>query len=97
MVLKATGPALSPSMAGRVLRDLFRCSPEVDDCVVSGELSGDSGYFQFGPGVICYGQYSAGRPMKSTGDPLPDARADVRINGRAVYLPFNPAQVIENL
>jgi hypothetical protein len=97
MTVKDSGPAVAPSTVRRVLRDRFRCSQDVADFVVSGELSGDAGYFQFGPSVICYGQYPPGSTGKSASGPLPDARDHVRTNGSSVHLPFDPAQIVDNL
>jgi hypothetical protein len=97
MLLNGSASATTHSKAGQVLRNRFRCSPEVDDFLVPGDLSGNNGYFRFGPGVICYGRCSSGQPGKSLADPMPDASEHVRANGSSVHLPFDPAQVVENL
>ena len=64
---------------------------------VSGELSHDSGYFQLGNNIICYGRTSKGhRDSRANGD-LYDVSSDVFLQGSTVHLPFDPLEVIENL
>src|SRR3989304_8189004 len=75
----------------------FRCPEGVADFVVSGDLSRDSGYFTFGSGAVCYGQCSSGVPAQSVTDPLHDAGPHAATRGSTVHLPFDPAQVLENL
>jgi hypothetical protein len=96
MPLNGSGAA-TPSMTGRILRDRFRCPQGLDDFVVAGDLSGDDGFFRFGPSVICYGRYAPGQAAKSATGLLPDAREHIRTRDRSVYLPFDPGRVVENL
>jgi len=81
----------------RVLADRYRCPEEFDELLATAALSGESGYFRFGPNAICYGQCSSGTPAQLVTDPLHDARPQVTSNGTGVLLPFDPAQVIHNL
>jgi hypothetical protein len=82
--------------AAQVLGERFRCPDDVAAWTVKADLSNDSGYFEVGPGIICYGQCSA-HPAKSATGSLPDALMGVSVNGPSVQLAFDPAQVIDNL
>jgi len=61
------------------------------------KLSDQPGFFRFGPSSICYGQCASGVSKKLRISELPDASASVRVQGTEVFLPFDPAQVIDNL
>ncbi len=76
--------------------DHFRCSEDIVDFVVRGDLSQDYGYFRMGD-AICYGQCSSGAPARLVTDPLHDARPHVSFNGLQVELTFDPAQTLDNL
>lgn len=86
--------ALMPS---RALRERYRCPEEFLDIVCTEPLSSDVGYFHFGPEITCYGRSrseSRGRNPQSTAY---DAITDVKIQGTKLRLPFNPAEVIDDL
>jgi hypothetical protein len=92
------GSEFSPtSKTNRLLTDHFRCQSGIVDLVVSGNLSGDSGYFRFGRAGIVYGQCSSGAPEEVVTESLHDACGHVKMNGSSVQLPFDPVQVINNL
>ena len=38
----------------------YRCPDHFADLKLNGQLSDDTGYFQFGQGTICYGQTASG-------------------------------------
>jgi hypothetical protein len=59
--------------------------------------SGDTGFFQFGPGTICYGESSSGVSRKIGKSGRYDAFESVRFAGSEIQLPFDAAAVIENL
>lgn len=65
--------------------------------VPSGTLSGDSGYFQFGPEIICFGQSSSGVSAQVENAGLHDSLQNMSIGDSMLHLPFDPGQVIENL
>lgn len=65
--------------------------------LVEPELSGDEGYFRFGPKVLCYGQSEDGVAAQIGSSTNYDAVKGMQISGMQVRLPFSPAQVIENL
>lgn len=83
--------------AAQLLLDRYRCSEDLAQFALTGELSSAFGFFRFGPNVTCYGQCSSSFPAKQVSDPLHDASDHVSINGRTVQLSFDPAQVIDNL
>jgi hypothetical protein len=65
--------------------------------ILEPQLGGDSGFFQFGPRVTCYGQSESGVAAMMGPPPLCDAAKGLQISGAQVRLPFSPAQVIDNL
>ena len=77
------------------LTDFFRCA-DLPDLALTGGLPQSTGFFRFGPEVICYGQ-TRGEVHSSVNSSLFDASADVRIKDRRLLLPFDPTQVIDNL
>jgi len=79
------------------LLDYYRCPETFTDFNLTGNLSGDSGYFQFGPDAICYGQCSGGSLARHATDELYDALRDVGGDQHTLGLPFNPLEIIANL
>jgi hypothetical protein len=65
--------------------------------ILEPELSGNAGYFQFGPRLTCYGQSDAGVAATIESSTQYDASKDLRISGQQINLPFSPAQVVDNL
>ena len=65
--------------------------------VLRGEKEGPPGYFRLGPDTICYGQLSHGHTARSPVGNLHDALQDAHINSQGIELPFDVAEVIENL
>lgn len=86
-----------PATVRELLTDRYGCLDDFGQFGVAEGLSPDSGYFQFGPDAICYGQCSSGQPSRVVTDPLHDASKHVKTNGAGVILPFDPVQVIHNL
>ena len=81
----------------QAVRDRYRCSEEFVDFRLSGELSLDSGYFQFGPGTTCYGRSFNGSHQAQLSSPLCDTLPSVLFDGTQLVLPFNPNEVLDNL
>ena len=81
----------------QTLLDYYRVPETLRASLLASESGGESGFFRFGPNAICYGQCATGVSKKIVGSGLHDAFAGVRIQGTDVFLPFDPAQVIENL
>ncbi|MGD0792500.1 MAG: hypothetical protein ABR920_12090 [Terriglobales bacterium] len=62
-----------------------------------GEHFGTPGYFRFGQDTICYGRSCVGSPASHVNSPLPDLSAEVQVQNSTCLLPFDPAEIIEDL
>lgn len=80
-----------------VLSDYFRIPDGLLENLFEPQLSGDAGYFRFGPRVICYGQAESGVAGEIEVSAHCDASEKIRLSGTQVCLSFSPTQVIENL
>src|SRR5690349_18648020 len=60
----------------------YRCPTGFFDFTVDGELSAQPDFFQFGDRITCYGRSS---------------KAEAKIGNGRLHLPFDPAEVIDNL
>jgi hypothetical protein len=58
------------------------------------DRNGKSGYFCFGPELICYGSVAQGRREVDAG--LSDVSSQVRIEGSTCLLPFDPTEIANN-
>src|ERR1700704_1985984 len=85
------------TLSNQALVEYYRCAEGIGDFVPAGRLSDDSGFFKFGPEVICYGQSSSGVSAQAVAAGLHDSLQDVSIEGSILRLPFHPTQVINNL
>jgi hypothetical protein len=79
------------------LIDHYRCPDTFADFELTGQLSGDAGYFRFGQDTICYGHSASGFLASRADVALYDALRDVTTDGATTLLPFDPADVIDNL
>jgi hypothetical protein len=93
MTVAMTAPVSWKSTASLI--DHFRC-PELPALGVTENLSQSSGFFRFGPNVVCYGQSSGVVRSKVNGN-LADALTGVYSNGNGLLLPFDLSQVLDNL
>jgi hypothetical protein len=59
--------------------------------------AGDSGFFKFGPDITAYGRSAAGTTKSFGKIENYDAAETVRPSDRGTTLPFQPAEVVENL
>jgi len=96
-LLKGESPLSSKPKTNNLLVDHFRCPEGFVDLTVGPGLSGKSGYFRLGPENICFGQSSSVTPADNITDPLPDQLAKMSSTDANVDLPFDPAQVLDNL
>jgi hypothetical protein len=80
-----------------LLSQYYRCPEGSIRFGSKGPLSAEGGFFRFGEGAICYGNYSGCQPARSPVGILHDALRDVVIEDGAIQLPFDPSQVVENL
>ncbi len=74
----------------------YRCPQEYLDFCVAAPLKESRGYFRFGPDITCYGQTS-GYAYPTINGHLFDASEHVRRQGHTSFLPFDPAQIVDNL
>jgi hypothetical protein len=77
--------------------DYFRCPDDLVDFRLSAELAPRAGFFRFGPDLMCYGRTISGRTQPDPSGSLEDVFSQTRTKQRAVYLPFNIDEVVENL
>jgi hypothetical protein len=95
------GPSVSANADGgrlkRLLLERYRGMESLSEVQVTGPLSDEPGYFRFGEDVICYGRCASAAPATSVTGPLHQARQHVEIDGSSVHLPFDPAEVLDNL
>ena len=83
-------------MSNNIL-DYYKCSEELGEFELTGELSIERGFFQFGPDVLCYGRCHGGRPLRHPTGPLFDASQAVEVDRGVVRLPFDLSEIVDNL
>ena len=81
----------------RPLIEYYRCPEEYLKFACLGEVSSRRGYFQFGEAATCYGSYVGRDPIADPTGALLNALADTEFRNGRVYLPFDPANVVDNL
>ena len=81
----------------QVLIDYYRCPEALLPLKLRDGVSDNSGFFQFGAGITCYGRASEGYRRSRVGPALYDVAGDVVLRDSKVYLPFEPTEIIENL
>jgi hypothetical protein len=81
------------------LLDYYRIAEEPLRSVrfVTQTANGDEGFFQFGPQNICYGRCSSGVASTCAGSAKFNVGNGLHGPGPVIQLPFDPAEVIENL
>ena len=84
-------------MQMQTVQDRYLCPNEFLDFRLSGELSSDSRYFQFGPETTCYGRCFKSPHQAQAGPLLSDVLSGVAFDGAQLVLPFDPNEVIDNL
>lgn len=84
-------------MKNQTILDYYKCPEELCEFELKGELSREQGFFQFGPGMLCYGSCYEGRPARHAAGPLFDASRAVEIDHGVVRLPFDLSEVVNNL
>jgi hypothetical protein len=81
----------------QALSDYYRVPESLLGPVLAADCSGDVGFFRFGPEAICYGRCASGVSTRIENAALYDASKYARFDEPEIHLPFDPAQVIENL
>jgi hypothetical protein len=80
-----------------LLSEYYRLPKDLPSCFVHPRLTGPPGFFRFGSEEICYGRCGSGATAKEPSAPLYDSLTSVHIEDHCVRLPFDPAEVIDNI
>ena len=75
----------------------YRCPERYVQLNVKGALTGESGYFNFGDDVVCYGQLCGEIPYPIPNGKLYDAIRNATTDNGITYLPFDVTQVVDYL
>jgi hypothetical protein len=81
----------------KIISDYYRCPERYIRLAVKGALSETEGYFRFGTEAVCYGKYCNKRVSDSPENPLHDALLDTTVADGTTILPFDLAELVENL
>lgn len=81
----------------KAISDRYRCPEQFIRTSLTAPPSTETGYFRFGPDVLCYGGSCSGTSGVTADDQLPDLFEAVRTDQRDLYLPFDLTQLVENL
>jgi hypothetical protein len=81
----------------KALTDRYRCPERFVRTSLTATLSVENGYFRFGRDLLCYGRCCSATPAASAGDNLPDLLDEARTDQPDVQLPFDLAQLVDNL
>jgi hypothetical protein len=81
----------------RLFLEYFNCPLQYVDLRLSADVAPGSGFFRFGPDLVCYGQVSTGRTHRESSGTLEDVFSRVHVEKSTAYLPFDLDEVIENL
>src|ERR1700678_3569394 len=84
-------------MVSSILSGYYRVPDEGLARVCAPPLSGEDGFFLFGPDVIWYGKSATGVSPEIENAGRFDASRNANLKNSEVHLPFNPVQVVENL
>jgi len=83
-------------MARQLLVEYYRCHPESLDFTIAAPLQDMCSYFRFGQDILCYGQ-TVGYTCPTVKGHIFDAAEHVGRHEGTISLPFDPAQVVNNL
>jgi hypothetical protein len=85
------------SVSTKILRDFYGTSPATLDLRESHDPHVSSGFFRYGPELICYGKSSSGTSPDVQLAGRYDASNAVRVRDSITHLPFEFSSVIDNL
>lgn len=91
------GTVREANVQSQTLLDYYKCPEGLAEFELTGELSEEQGYFQFGPGTLCYGRCRGGQPARHPAGALFDASRAVETDREVARLPFDPSEVVNNL
>jgi hypothetical protein len=103
--LKATSVKVNSSQqkgeagqsASQLLSDYYRVPEDGLGRICAARSSGDLGFFRWGAAETCYGQCTSGVSARLENAGLYDALKTTHLKNCEVQLPFDPAQIVENL
>ncbi|HVB56397.1 MAG TPA: hypothetical protein VNE63_08210 [Candidatus Acidoferrales bacterium] len=81
----------------KALLDYFRCPDQFAVLDARKDLSDEAGFFEFGPGITCYGQCAGGSPSREATHHLTDTFHGTRFAHGWPTLPFDFTEVVNNL
>ena len=84
-------------MNNNPLQEHFRCPTIYGNVAVNGSLSGSPGFFQFGPGLTCFGRLTSGQTSRSSRSRLNDVADQVAVQDGQVSLPFDLSELASSL
>jgi len=84
-------------LSSEILQDYFRTSLSSEAVSLGDQPCPTKGFFQCGPGLICYGQSTCGVSPKIEASAEFDALRATKLNGTDLCLPFDFTSIIENL
>src|SRR5271155_1302722 len=81
----------------QILSDYYRVPEDGLGRICAARSSGDFGFFRWGPAATCYGQCTSGVSATFDNAELNDAFQSTQLKDCEVRLPFDPAQIVDNL
>ena len=75
----------------------YRCLPAPLQFRTKDASRGSYGYFRFGAHITCFGTYCGPQATQRVSSFLHDSISDLELRDDTIFLPFDPAEVIENL
>ena len=80
-----------------VVAEFYRCPNTLVALSPPRRLNPQSGYFRFGPELVCYGHSTFSTPHALDDQDIQDLSQYVGFGGESLELPFEPREVIDNL
>jgi hypothetical protein len=80
-----------------LLQDYYRVAPPPLDLWVSQDPGDSTGFFRFGPDIVCFGNSSGGTSPDFQGSIALDASRGIKVTNSVAHLPVDFSSVIENL
>lgn len=86
----------SVAMNSPIFSEYFRCPGGIADFRGEEEASAAAGYFRFA-GLTCYGRHKAADRSSDAHSRYAELSSEVKIEQSIITLPFDPAEVVDNL
>src|SRR5262249_21351410 len=95
--MKPLATVLSLTQNSRAIQDYYKCALILPEFRAIEEPKGHSGFFRFGPDVVCYGQNTRNAVSATVAGELFESARHVQYREETVLLPFDVDQVTDNL